>query len=235
MSYTGSKNANGIPQWIQNNTPYHERYFELFAGSGANYYNKRPAPFNWLNDLSAAVIDFHLYNACDATLITQLDTLSIIAEFNFKRSDFIYLDPPYPFISRRSGAVYYEHEMSDSQHIQLLNGLIGLPASVMIATKQNEIYEDMLTGWHRKEFQTADRRGAYMEVIYMNYAQPQFLHQYNHLGNGFTDRQRMKRKRDRFTAKINELPAYERHLFIQELITQDAAAVKHFLTMHKTV
>lgn len=115
MAYIGSKNANGIPQFIQNNTPYHERYFELFAGSGANYYNKRPARYNWLNDLSAAVIDFHISYASDNTYITQLCTMAIIETFAFKSGDFIYLDPPYPFPSRRSGRAYYEHEMTEAQ------------------------------------------------------------------------------------------------------------------------
>lgn len=232
MKYPGSKNASGIYQWIINNIPYHKRYFELFAGSGAIYYKKKPATINYLNDLSDKVVNFHLSQLLINTKITQFNTIDLIDKFIFTEEDFIYLDPPYPFSSRRSGKKYYQNEMTDADHIQLLQSLLSIRAKVMISTKKNDIYKEILKTWEHSKFLTIDRSGTpYYEEIYMNYSKPEILHEYTFVGNGFTDRQRITRKIDRFANKIKNLPAYEKHLFIQQLIYNDTASVKHFLSI----
>lgn len=42
-TYTGSKNGNGVAQWIINKIPLHTNYYELFAGSASIYFKKRTA------------------------------------------------------------------------------------------------------------------------------------------------------------------------------------------------
>lgn len=48
------------------------------------------------------------------------------------------------------------------------------------------------------------------EWIWMNYPQPNRLHDYNFLGKDFTDRQRIKRKAARFRDKILRMDPLER-------------------------
>ena len=71
---------------------------------------------------------------------------------------FIYCDPPYP-ISTRSGRIY-AHEMTDQDHIELLELLLKHPGPAMISGYENEIYNNLLEGWH-KETKFANCEGGY--------------------------------------------------------------------------
>jgi hypothetical protein len=136
--------------------------------------------------------------------------------------------------ARRSPARLYKHEMNDKQHVKLLKTMLPIDANIMISTRQNDLYDEHLKDWRKETFNTLTHRGRpATEIIYMNYPPPAILHQYDYLGEGYIDRQRIKRKVDRFQEKIQALPAYERHLFIQELIKHDQAAVQHFLSVSK--
>jgi hypothetical protein len=45
----------------------------------------------------------------------------------------------------------------------------------------------------------------------MNFAEPLELHDYRFLGKGFRERERIKRKRLRWRARLERMPALERH------------------------
>ena len=81
---------------------------------------------------------------------------------------FIYADPPY-IQSTRSGRIY-AHEMKDQDHIELLELLKKHSGSVMISGYENEIYSDLLEGWHTEK-QIANCEGGQKreEIIWMNY------------------------------------------------------------------
>jgi 3'-phosphoadenosine 5'-phosphosulfate sulfotransferase (PAPS reductase)/FAD synthetase/16S rRNA G966 N2-methylase RsmD len=222
MQYPGKKANTGIVQFLINNTPFHTRYFELFAGTGHLYFSKLPAAESLLCDMNADQVAYLISNnRSNNTLILQTNALHLIDTTDFTRSDFLYLDPPYPFLSRRAGRKYYRHEMTDDDHVQLLTAVRTMDANIMISTRQNELYELHLSDWRKKSFSTMDRAGKVEEIIYMNYQDPELLHQYDYLGNGYIDRQRVKRKIQRFTNKLAELPTYEKHLFIQQMIEND--------------
>lgn len=229
--YPGSKAVPGLFQFLINNTPYHERYFELFAGRGGLFYNKKPASFNCLNDLSDACIAYHRKKAPAGTHITQQPAAAVIDIFNFSPLDFVYLDPPYPASARRSGAKYYEHEMLDeTSHADLLQRILHLPCMVMISTRENALYSQVLSSWRKESFETGSFGGSVKEVIFMNYPTPTFLHQYDFLGNGNINRQAINRKRNAYQKKMAALDQHQRHALIIEMIKADAPAVKHFLS-----
>ena len=229
-AYIGSKNANGVLHTIINNIPFHTRYFELYAGSASIYQAKVPANWNLLCDINPHQVT-RLKETIDDdhTIIKCLPAMSIIAAYDFGRSDFVYLDPPYPFPSRRTGKKYYKYEMNQDDHAQLLQEVKAMKGNIMISTRKNDLYAGELKDWRKVEISTADRAGACTEIIYTNYDSPALLHQYDYVGHGFTDRQRINRKIKRFELKLAMLQAYEKHLFIQELIKNDYAAVVHFL------
>lgn len=238
LVYTGSKNAPGVYQWIINNIPYHERYFELFAGTAAIYYKKKPADVSFLSDLNPKIEQYHIARSKSSMIFHRQNALDMLDHpiINIGKSgtiDFVYLDPPYVQTARRQGRSYYLHEMmEENEHIQLLNRIIQLKCYVMISTKSNSLYDEMLKSWRKEEFYTADRQGGYYEQIYMNYEPPEYLHQYDFLGQNCTDRQRIQRKAHRFTKKIQQLPVYERHLLIQKLLTINSQDVGRFLQQH---
>lgn len=72
-----------------------------------------------------------------------------------------YCDPPY-LHSTRTTTKGYQHEMSFSDHEILLNKLIRLRGKVVISGYDNELYNDILSGWIKRETQSraASQRGA---------------------------------------------------------------------------
>ena len=243
-NYIGSKAAHGLLQFIINNIPLHDDYYELFAGSAAVFFNKRPA-----NNHLIMEKDYNQYMALYKKMTTgphpvkdcaikylksRLQAKKLNEDRGFTRNDFIYLDPPYPMAARSNGKAYYNHEMTDDDHVQLLSTIVDLDANIMISTRQNDLYNKHLKSWNKKEFLVASRTGAVNEIIYMNYDITKLpLHQYDFVGDGCTDRQRVKRKVSRFADKLDSLEPKERDLFIQTVITKYPTEVKRFLTIHK--
>lgn len=238
-NYPGAKTNSGIIPFLVNEIPYHERYFELFAGSAQLFRHKRRARTNHLNDVNPLVIA-ELFSTFGHELETvrysSLPLLELLQYYLFTRKDFLYLDPPYPASARRSGAVIYDHEMmTDEVHVKFLTPVLAMDANIMISTRPNELYDRMLKDWRRAEFETMGHRGKVTEVIFMNYPKPSILHQYDMLGGDCWERQATGRMATRFADKLRRVDDYTRHIMIQELVKNDPAAVQHFLAVQQGV
>lgn len=80
-----------------------------------------------------------------------------------------YVDPPYVFGTRGAGKDY-RHELSDSEHIELLDALKALTGKVMLSGYGCDLYDDALCGWHRIEKEVrADSALPRTEVLWMNF------------------------------------------------------------------
>lgn len=99
--------------------------------------------------------------------IEHMDALELIVRFNFENV-LIYCDPPY-VLSTRHGK-QYKCEMSDTDHIRLLELLLQHKGSVMISGYDSDLYNQMLAGWY-KERQVVYSQAASQkqEVIWMNF------------------------------------------------------------------
>jgi len=217
--YPGNKGSSAAYPTIINHIPDHVAYYELCAGA-AEIYNKlypagSTAPYAYLNDLNPITYELLLATYPEAetsnmNAIEYLEALSLCGPIHLKGA-FVYLDPPYVLSSRRSGAVLYQQEMSDDDHVQLLSTSLECSCNIMISGYDNEIYNDMLGDWNRVEFQVMTRKGVATEVLWMNYDIEQLkLHRYDYIGHGRTDRQRIKRKQLRMITKIKTMPKRER-------------------------
>lgn len=81
---------------------------------------------------------------------------------------FIYADPPYLHDTRKN--YLYKYEMENEEHEQLLAKLIAHPGKIMISGYDNDLYNNMLTGWNKAYKQTNAEGGLRRtEVIWMNY------------------------------------------------------------------
>lgn len=234
-SYPGAKTNSGIIQFLVNEIPHHVRYFEPCAGSAQLFRNKRRAQVNYLNDINNLLIaELTATFGIEGEQIRyfSVPVSQLFQMFQFTRNDFIYIDPPYPACARKSDASLYKNEMLlDADHAQLLSAVLKIDANIMISTRQNLLYDTMLVGWRKKEFNTVTHRGkAVTEVVYMNYEPPLYLHQYDMLGKDCWERQENDRKRSRFADKLHRQPPHINHMMIQEFIKHDRAAVQHFLT-----
>lgn len=213
----GWERCAGTTQKIINKFPPHTRYAELCLGSGKILNAKKPAAENYGVEINESTIAKFTYPA-DATIINQ-DAITWIKEnWNILTPEtLVYVDPPYPMESRRSQLPLYDFEMTDQQHIDLLELLLSMPAMVAISTYKNDLYAQMLKGWTVYTFESNTRQGLATEYLYMNYPDPVELHEYTYLGKDFTDRQRIKRKVDSHVKKLRALPPLERKAIIQAL------------------
>lgn len=99
--------------------------------------------------------------------IENRPALDLIDRFNFPNV-LIYADPPY-ILSTRHGK-QYRHEMTDADHMDLLDALKAHKGSVILSGYENKLYNDALNGWHKdtvsSRTQTAAKR---QEVLWMNF------------------------------------------------------------------
>lgn len=79
----------------------------------------------------------------------------------------IYADPPYP-ISTRHGRIY-KHEMTDADHIDLLNALDKHPGPVLLSGYSCPLYNDRLKHWERRTTRSFAEGGRErQEVLWIN-------------------------------------------------------------------
>jgi len=100
----------------------------------------------------------------------QIENLSAIEVINRYNTEdvFIYADPPY-LLDTRKGYLY-KHEMTDEQHIELLELLVKHPGKVMISGYENDLYNSILEGWEKAYKNTTAEQGIQrQEIIWMNY------------------------------------------------------------------
>jgi len=99
--------------------------------------------------------------------IENLDAIELINRYD--TSDvFIYCDPPYLTSTRKSNL--YKHEMTDEQHIELLELLIKHPGKVMVSGYDNDLYNSILVGWNKAQKDTLAENGLKrVETLWMNY------------------------------------------------------------------
>ena len=66
---------------------------------------------------------------------------------------FFYLDPPYLPSTRKAGQ--YAHELSDSDHEDLVDALLALRGKALLSGYANPLYAKLeAAGWHRRDFAT---------------------------------------------------------------------------------
>jgi len=126
----------------------------------------------------------------------------------------VYCDPPYLMLSERSGRPIYNHEMSEEEHCRLLRLIRRLPCLILISGYWSALYARELKAWNHITFEGRTRKGTKTEWLWFNFPEPVELHDYRYLGSGFRERERIKRKTARWTAKLERMPALERQALL---------------------
>lgn len=210
MRYPGSKALPGVFQTIINNIPPHQTYIETHLGGGNILERKKPAQRSVGVDLDADVIAVWKEAEVEGLELHHGDAVAYLKAFAFKGNEFVYADPPYVMASRRGGAIY-RHEYTDDDHLTLLDVLTQLPCAVMISGYPSELYDSSpVRGWRTVDCKTMTRGGVATERIWMNYPAPAELHDLRFLGGNFRERERIKRKKARWQAKLGKLDPLER-------------------------
>lgn len=114
--------------------------------------------------------------------IENRPALEVIKRFNYSNV-FMYIDPPY-LLGTRAGK-QYRHEMTDSDHEELLKVLLQSKAQIMISGYESDMYNDYLKNWNKAYFKScAEHNGTRTEVVWMNYEQNLQMNLFDFMDNG---------------------------------------------------
>jgi 16S rRNA G966 N2-methylase RsmD len=219
--FPGGKNGSGVYQRIINQIPPHEVYIEAFAGSAAVWRYKRLAARSVLIDVDASTIA-RLNDAglSAGTIAVRGDAVRWLAVHKVHPGTMIYCDPPY-LPSTRSKKNIYRHEMTHVDHERMLELLTSLNAMVAISGYDSKLYRCVLDGWRRIEYDTMTRGGQRREILWMNYDEPQELHDYRYIGENFRERERFRRQQERWGRRLASMDRLQRLALLSSIVEID--------------
>lgn len=232
MAYPGSKSQAGTWQRIIGQMPPHNVYVELFAGSALIHRRKRPARVNVLIDRHAGV-SATLGAGIPGAVVLCADALEWLLSpalvdgmsLTLGKDCLIYADPPY-LLETRQGRLYYEHEMSDDQHRTLLARLQALPCMVMISGYPSDLYAATLTApkWRCVSYKARHHRKTATECLWMNFPEPETIHDWRFAGRTYRERQSLTKLRRRWLAKLAAMPARKRGFLLHSIQSLELTA-----------
>ncbi len=215
MKFPGGKG--GTYQRYINLMPPHDVYIESHLGGGAIMRYKRRAKYNIGVEIDPEVIErWTSNNQADFELIHG-NAISFFKDYPFTGTELVYCDPPYLRETRKKYYPLYKYEYSLAQHVELLEVLKSLPCMVMISGYKSSLYMSSLKSWHTHSFHAATQNGIATEWIWMNYSQPAQLHDYRYLGDNFREREKIKLKLRRWSARFRSMPLLERQAVLSTL------------------
>ena len=96
------------------------------------------------------------------------DAIKVIERWDGPETLF-YVDPPYMQSTRTSGPNGYAYEMTDEQHLKLIDCLRQVSGAVVLSGYRNSLYDDNLCDWHTVSRNVVVDRGAQRtEVLWLN-------------------------------------------------------------------
>lgn len=99
--------------------------------------------------------------------IECIDAIKLCERYN-SPDTLIYCDPPYLQSLRKKNM--YHHEMTEEQHIELLQVLLASKSKVIISGYESELYDSMLRDWYRVQKPTTVQMGLHRtETLWMNF------------------------------------------------------------------
>ena len=109
-------------------------------------------------------------------MIENQDASKIMNYYDSKNTLF-FVDPPYIRSTRTANVTAYRYEMTDDEHIALVQQLLHLEGKIILCGYNHEIYNSRLSEWSRltRSVQASGNRGGVTreEVIWINPAAQQ--------------------------------------------------------------
>jgi len=230
--YPGTKYGSTAFMKIINQFPPHINFISAFLGNCAVLREKQPAPGQnigievdartlkkyWQGYTGAKLLNYD-FIAAHCTQTTHLLETHLEHELMKLPTTLVYADPPYVRDSRANGRMYYRYELNYNDHHAYVEWCKLQKCMIAISQYPHPLYDALVEqhGWRKESYEVMTRQGLAIECLYMNYAKPDELHQYNFLGNDSWDRQRINRKTKRELKKLQELPPQERNAIIHAI------------------
>lgn len=126
----------------------------------------------WLNSIEGLPI---VHGRMKRALVRNQPAVTVIKKEDGKRSLF-YVDPPYLFETRETTGEY-EHEMSDDQHLELLDVLSRIQGRFILSGYRSKMYDEAAekNNWRRHEFNVPNnsaggkKKRRMVECCWLNY------------------------------------------------------------------
>lgn len=124
----------------------------------------------WLNAIEGLP---EVHTRLKRVAILNRDALEVIERQDGPDTLF-YLDPPYLGSTRASDDVY-QHEMTSTQHAELLYTIKQCKGKVLLSGYSSQMYEERLASWHRHEFDMPNQAASgkqkrrMIEVVWCNF------------------------------------------------------------------
>ncbi|NOQ31527.1 MAG: DNA adenine methylase [Helicobacteraceae bacterium] len=224
MNYNGGKGASGVHQQIINKMPKHRVYIETHLGGGSILLKKKKASCNIAIEIDTAELKKFKYsiskNDDGAHEFINDNCINFLTNYDFKGYELVYADPPYVFETRKNKKALYKHEYDNNDHIELLELLDSLNCFVMISGYESELYTKLLNKdkWHLFTFNSMTRKGVRTEALWCNFIPGEHIkHDYSYIGADFRERERIKRKSQRWINNLDKLPSDERNFLLANI------------------
>ena len=217
-NYFGSKATSGLCQPIIAMMPPHTTYIETHLGGGAIMKRKPPALNNigididpWPLSKFECSYPVHLVNGC---------AHQFLGSYDWAGTELVYSDPPY-LLHTRTSKRKYRFDYKEQDHIDLLERLKTLPCHVILSGYASSLYDDLLPGWQSIELQVMNQGGVRSEKLWFNFVVDR-VHWASFAGKNFTDRQRIKRKAQRWGKNYGAMPKAERLAVLAAIMEVEA-------------
>jgi DNA adenine methylase len=111
-----------------------------------------------IREVSTRLLETHIENKPAVDLIKNHNGPNVL----------IYADPPYVWATRTHGKAY-NHEMTDTDHEELLSALQEHKGMVLLSGYDNGMYNDTLHGWRKETIATiAENAVKRIECLWIN-------------------------------------------------------------------
>lgn len=108
-----------------------------------------------------------VHNRLSSVVIENKDVFDLLDKYDSK-SSFFYLDPPY-VKGTRSSSTNYEVEMSNKEHIKLVQRLLQINGSFLLSGYNHDIYEPLTSKFGKIEIKAPNSKIERTEVLWKNY------------------------------------------------------------------
>jgi site-specific DNA-adenine methylase len=230
-SYQGGKGSMGVHQKIINLMPKHRTYIETHLGSGTILRKKKPAHSSIAIEIDEKVLNDFKYSIDNGDdeiskslknqWFWQDDAVEYLKQIPYVSKDtVIYCDPPYVISTRKNQKPMYKHEYNDDDHRELISVLNSFDCFVMLSGYESELYNELLDSkkWYKFTFNAMTRQGVRTECLWCNFNPDDYIkHDYSFIGDNFRERERIKRKGERWIKNLEEMGADERNFILSKI------------------
>lgn len=222
--WPGTKNAAGVTERLISMIPEHTTYISSFAGHCAVGCRMRPAERRVFVDRDEAALAFwrqrdpaaECYRTDGIAWLRFFFGLDAFQQDPAERPDvFVFVDPPY--FPGTCGKGIYRHELTAAEHGELLGTLKAIRAPVMLAGYRCPLYNRELRGWRRVDYPVMTRGGEKTESVWLNYPEPQRLHDPRFIGQNKRERERIRRRQRNLVAMVGRLDPRERQALLDAI------------------